>query len=90
LFDESGCVNGKRDADVHALRVWYDDALSCAAFTSVLTGERFVFDLEDSSPKLEAWRAWLPWSAADRGNVKRLALRYRRASRVLQAGSGTN
>lgn len=57
LFDETGYVNGKRNADVHALRVWYDDTLSSAAFTSVLTGERFVFDLDESPRKLEAWLA---------------------------------
>jgi uncharacterized protein YcbX len=57
LFDESGYVNGKRNADVDTLRVWYDDTLSSAAFTSVLNGERFVFDLDESPRKLEAWLA---------------------------------
>ncbi len=56
LFDESGtCVNGKRNPGVHALRVRYDEGLSSAAFTSALTGERFVYDLEASPRKLEAW-----------------------------------
>jgi uncharacterized protein YcbX len=57
LFDETGYINGKRNADVHALRVWYDDTLGSATFTSVLNGERFVFDLEDGPRELEAWLA---------------------------------
>jgi uncharacterized protein YcbX len=57
LFDESGCVNGKRNPDVHALRVWFDGGLSTATFISTLTGERFAFDLAGSVHGLEAWLA---------------------------------
>lgn len=57
LFDEAGYVNGKRNADVHALRMWYDETLSSAAFLSLLTDERIAFDLEESPRKLEAWLA---------------------------------
>jgi uncharacterized protein YcbX len=55
LFDATGCVNGKREPAVHALRASYDRTVTRAAFLSAHTGDRFVFDLDDDPRELERW-----------------------------------
>lgn len=57
LFDQTGFVNGKRDAKVHALRVAYDEAVSRADFISGITGDAFRFAFDDEPHALEAWLA---------------------------------
>jgi uncharacterized protein YcbX len=57
LFDQTGVVNAKRDANVHALRVTYDETVSRAGFTSTLTRDAFSFRFDDEPRALEAWLA---------------------------------
>jgi uncharacterized protein YcbX len=55
LYDETGCVNAKRDVAVHALHVTYDAEVTSAEFASSRIDGPFRFSFDDEPHALEAW-----------------------------------
>jgi len=56
LFDADGdYVNGKREPNVHQIRVQYDAGLTVATFTCAAAGRPFSFPLDDPPDRLAAY-----------------------------------
>ncbi len=56
LFDAGGdYVNGKREPNVHRMRVTYDAGLTAATFADAGSGETFTFRLDDAPDALAAY-----------------------------------